>query len=412
MLNWFYKDLYNETQKNWDDLIYDLKQVNSFNPYCYSKEFYEIFKNIIISLLIGERIVILDSDFSKDELHGLLGETNINSFYRSLNIREMPDFNSKEELISLLRRQSKDWTITLFTSGTTGLPKKVTHTFTSITRFVKISEKNTANIWGFAYNPAHMAGIQVFFQALLNGNLIVRLFGLSKEDILQSIDKINITNISATPSFFRLLLPNNRINPTVTRITFGGEKFDEKIINQLSNCFPNAKITNVYASTEAGTLFASDGNCFYIKPEINHLIKIKNNELIIHQSLMGISEMTSEEWYSTGDIIEIQSDNPLTFKFVSRKNEMINVGGYKVNPSEVEEALRNIPGIFNARVYSKQNSILGNIICCEVVKENEELTEEKIRAILQSKIQEFKIPRMIRFVNQIETTRTGKIKRN
>lgn len=412
MLDWFYRDWQNNIQKAWSDLINDVNQSDSFNPYCNSKDFYEIFKIIIVSLLLGKKIILMDSDFSKEELNNLIGIDSFESQEEILNLNQIPSFTKKEELISLLKNPSKDWTITLFTSGTTGLPKKVTHTFESITRFVKIAEKNAANIWGFAYNPTHMAGIQVLFQALLNGNSVVRLFGLPREDIFQSINQLKISNISATPTFYRLLLPINENCQSVTRITSGGEKFDEKTINKLVIGFPNAKITNVYASTEAGTLFASDGDCFYIKPEIEHLFKIKNNELLIHQSLMGTSEMSIENWYSTGDLIEILSENPTKFRFVSRKNEMINIGGYKVNPGEVEETICHIPGILNARVYSKQNSILGNIICCEVVKDDEELTEAKIRALLQSKIQEFKIPRMIQFVDQIDTTRTGKIRRN
>ncbi len=106
------------------------------------------------------------------------------------------------ELIEKLRNISDDWKVTLYTSGTTGIPKKVTHNFNSITRFVKISERNTNSIWGFAYNPTHMAGIQVFFQALLNGNAIVRLFGLSANEIHREINENFITHISATPTFY------------------------------------------------------------------------------------------------------------------------------------------------------------------------------------------------------------------
>jgi len=92
---------------------------------------------------------------------------------------------------------------------------------------------------------------------------------------------------------------------------------------------------------------------------------------------------------------------------------MINVGGYKVNPLEVEDAIFELPGVRNVRVYSKSNSVLGNIICCEIVcDKNTTLNEASIRTFLQSKIQEFKIPRIIRFVNEISKTRTGKIKRN
>jgi len=257
-----------------------------------------------------------------------------------------------------------------------------------------------------------MAGIQVFFQALLNGNSIVRLFGLDTKDIYTEITNNGITHISATPTFYRLLLPCNETFPSVERITSGGEKFNEKTFKQLNQVFPNAKITNVYASTEAGTLFASQNDIFSVRPEYESLIHIENNELLIHRSLMGSTGTNVDEWYNTGDVIEIVSQKPLKFRFVNRKSEMINVGGYKVNPLEVEEAILTLSGINNVRVYSKSNSVLGNIICCEVVTNSSQITESSVRTFLQSKIQEFKIPRIIRFVDELTTTRTGKLKRN
>lgn len=141
-------------------------------------------------------------------------------------------------------------------------------------------------------------------------------------------------------------------------------------------------------------------------------MKIANNELLIHTSLMGYSNFVDGEWYNTGDLVEIISENPIRFRFLSRKNEMINVGGYKVNPNEVEDAIRSIEGVINVRVYPKSNSVLGNIICCEVVKNKPEIDESYIRIKMQAKLQEYKIPRLVRFVDSIGLTRTGKIKRN
>jgi len=407
----FYADPGEGVIKNWGDLLADLEQMNDYSPYCQESDYYLIFKHIIASLLLDREIVLLDSDFSTEETKRLLGDsilvsnTDPSSCLRS-------NIQTKEALLNRLKQIGPSWKITLFTSGTTGLPKKVSHSFQSITRFVNTSEKHRDNIWGYAYNPTHMAGIQVFFQALLNGNPLIRLFGLPKDQILQSISDYSISNISATPTFYRLLLPANDRYPTVTRLTSGGEKFDEKTSVLLSQVFPNAKVTNVYASTEAGTLLAAKGNEFSIKDEFVNLIKIENNELLIHKSLMGSSEAINSDWYPTGDLVEIISENPVRFKFISRKNEMINVGGYKVNPTEVEETIREINGVADVRVFSKSNSVLGSIICCEVVRTNPALDESNIRNQLQTKLQEFKIPRMVRFVESLSTTRTGKIKRN
>lgn len=411
-MNIFLKDIDNERLVTWDFLIDDINNTSIYNPYCKSADYYTVFKHIILSLLIDEEIILLDSDFTESELINLTGYSDYAEFIKPVVKSTVPILVNQKELIEKLSNPTENWKITLFTSGTTGIPKKVSHDFKSITRFVKVSERNEKSIWGFAYNPTHMAGIQVFFQALLNGNSIIRLFGLNTKDIYNEINNNRITHISATPTFYRLLLPYNETFPSVERITSGGEKFNEKTFKQLNQVFPNAKITNVYASTEAGTLFASQNDIFSVRPEYESLIHIENNELLIHSSLMGSTGTNIEEWYNTGDIIEIVSQKPLKFRFVNRKSEMINVGGYKVNPLEVEEAILTLSGIKNVRVYPKQNSVLGNIICCEVVANSNLITESSIRTFLQSKIQEFKIPRVIRFVEELSTTRTGKLKRN
>jgi acyl-coenzyme A synthetase/AMP-(fatty) acid ligase len=408
----FFADIGSNTTISWKELLKDLNRSTTYNPYCYHSDFYEIFKHIILSLLLEEELILLDSDFSDEEVEKLTGRSNFSSFTKIIDPRKLPVISLKNELISKIKNTGPQWNITLFTSGTTGLPKKVKHTFQSLNRFVKITEQNTDDVWGFAYNPTHIAGIQVFFQALLNGNSIIRLFGLSTDLVFNSIEQYGITHISATPTFYRLLYPINKIFPNVVRITVGGEKFDEKTIDKLKPAFPNSKITNVYASTEAGTLFAAKGDVFTVKAEMEKFVKIENNQLFIHKYMMGLTENKINSWYNTGDIVEIVSENPLQFRFVSRKNEMINVGGYKVNPNEVEEAIRTINGISDVRVFAKSNSVLGNIICCEIVKIDENLDEAKIRSFLQTQLQEYKIPRFIKFVNELSTTRTGKIKRN
>ena len=411
MKSFFLKDIETNIIKSWENLINDINETKIFNPYCKSSDYYTIFKSIIISILIDEKIILLDSDFSDEELINLVGTSSFDKFYINLDFRMLNLCIDKEKLIKRLLENKEKWSLTLFTSGTTGLPKKVVHNFSSITRFVKVSQNHMLDIWGFAYNPTHMAGLQVFFQALLNGNSIVRLFGLNNNLIHEEIISNEVTNISATPTFYKLLLTNNIVFNSVKRITSGGEKFNKVLEDKIKNVFPNAKITNVYASTEAGSLFASENDIFTIRPEYFNLVKIENDELLIHASLIGGVDVIIDEWYNTGDIVYVMDRNPLKFHFVSRKTDVINVGGYKVNPIEVEEVILSIEGVKDVRVFSKNNSVIGNIICCELVCHNNELTETYIRTFLKSKIQEFKIPRVIKFVEELSITRSGKINR-
>lgn len=95
------------------------------------------------------------------------------------------------------------------------------------------------------------------------------------------------------------------------------------------------------------------------------------------------------------------------------QNELINVGGYKVNPGETEKVILEIEGVQQALVYGKANSILGNVLCAEVqLVEGSTLTELEIRNYLKEQLQDFKIPRRIKFVDSFSLTRTGKIKRS
>ena len=90
---------------------------------------------------------------------------------------------------------------------------------------------------------------------------------------------------------------------------------------------------------------------------------------------------------------------------------MINVGGYKVNPSEVEDVIRCIDGVRDVSVYALANSVLGNIVASDIVIDTD-ISEADIRKALQGILQNFKIPRVIKFVKSIEKTRTGKIKKH
>ena len=406
----FYSDSQTGREVSYNHLFEDLNGASDYCPYCKSPDYYEVFRHIILSMLLGREIILLDADFTDEEVARLVGDVDIRVKEKVTLSGLLSEDNFLHELVA----KTDTWRITLFTSGTTGLPKKVSHSYDSIARQVRQDAGHSEDVWGFAYNPTHMAGLQVFLQALLNENSIVRLFGLDSKEIVKQILTYGISHISATPTFYRLLLPPIDVCPSVRRITSGGEKFDEHTLGQLKSLFPNAKFTNVYASTEAGTLFASQGNEFAVREGMKDKVKVADGELLIHKSLLGNSDSLriEGEWYHTGDLVEMASENPLTFHFVSRNNEMINVGGYKVNPNEVEDCLRECDGVVDAKVYGKASRIMGNIVLCDVVRKDTTVSEKVILDTLRQKLQEFKIPRMIRFVEHLDVTRTGKISRN
>ena len=283
-----------------------------------------------------------------------------------------------------------------------------------LTRSVRCAERYQWQVWAYAYNPTHMAGLQVFFQAFENQNTLVNVFGLARNEVYSLIEKYSVTHISATPTFYRLLLPFEKEYSSVQRITFGGEKSDRHLFDVIHDIFPLAKINNIYASTEAGSLFAAKGDCFQIPVSIRDKFMVVDDELLIHRSLLGRSESFSfdGDYYHSNDLIEWVDQQEGIFRFKSRKNELINVGGYKVNPGEVEVVINAIDGIRQSLVYGKSNSVLGNVLCADIqLEEGVLLKELDIRCQLKNKLRDFKIPRRIKFVESFALTRTGKLKR-
>ncbi|WP_141506459.1 ANL family adenylate-forming protein [Paenibacillus luteus] len=397
---------------SYSDLINDLNNMISYSPYIYVQENdpYEIFLRIIHSILYQQSTVILDGDFSKYELERLgLNLIEVTKTYTIDNVKVYRSMHEVNEEI----KNKVDWNVALYTSGTTGKPKKITHKFDTITRFVKQGEKYEKDVWAMCYNTTHIAGIQVFFQSLFNKNSLIYAFNLGQIDLEKLIVKYGITSISATPTYYRMVLSNfKEIHENVKNITFGGEKFDQSLKISIDQLFPNAKVTNVYATTEGGSLFSSRGEDFIVNSNISQLIRINElNELWLHKSLLGQSDHIhlDGDWYNTGDLVERVTEE--LFRFVSRGNEMINVGGYKVNPIDVEAVIMQVPGVLDCLVMGRENKITGQLIVVNVVKEklvDDKILKQLIKAHASEHLQEWKVPRLINFVEEIKTTRTGK----
>jgi len=405
--------VHDETVYTYNRLLKDLSNLDNYSPFLYVKDNhpYTIFLKMIHSLVYDYPVEILDGDFSAEELREL--KIHIRDLTKVYTIKNQLTFQNVDKVISRIN-EVENWQLTLYTSGTTGKPKKVSHPFSTLARNVKRHEKFGDDVWAFAYNPSHIAGLQVFLQALLNQNTIVYVFGKAMKKLPELMESYRVTSISATPTFYRNAMPylQTGVYPSVKQVTFGGEKYDSSLEEKIQSIFQNAKINNIYASTEAGSLFTAQGDIFNIKQDHQNLIKItEQKELYIHQSLLGNSSsfLLEDEWFNTGDLVEVIDESH--FKFVSRQSDMINIGGYKVNPLEVEKVLSQVPGIKDILVKGKKNSVTGEIVVADVIKVEEVDGKELKKAIKQfasPHLQEWKVPRIIKFVDELPMTRTGK----
>jgi acyl-coenzyme A synthetase/AMP-(fatty) acid ligase len=190
----------------------------------------------------------------------------------------------------------------------------------------------------------------------------------------------------------------------VVQLTLGGEPSDEELFNKLRVSFPNCKITNIYASTEFGTLFSSNNEYFKITEKNGTFVKIVNDEIVVHSSI--VLQNINDEWYYTGDKVEWVDD--VHFKIIGRESNMINVGGVKVNPIKVENKINKLDYVNSSYVYGVKNSLMGQVVSTDIVLKHDRTIKE-IKMDLKNILNSYEVPMKINLVDKLETNTTGKI---
>lgn len=381
---------------------------------------------ILLFLLDGEvnNILFLSQDIDKSLHNKYYDEININyEVYLEDNILK---YNIVGNVLPNDKYETR-WIIP--TSGTTSSPKLVAHTFNSLTRTTKSNiEKGEKYRWGLVFDIYRFSGIQVFLQAMLSGStLIITKVDISISKVIDILINKRCNALSATSSFWRkLLMLKSSDKLPLEIITIGGEIADESVLQALRIKFPNAKIIHIYASTEAGVGFSvHDGYAGFPKSYLNNNIngielKIsKKNTLMIKNQKQIQKYIDNTNLYEvdgfidTGDIIQIKENR---IYFLGRDSGAINVGGNKVQPEEVEHILLDSKLIYASFVYPKKNPILGNLVCADVVLKDKNIDKQLIKYELlkycRERLENFKVPAMLRFVDELEITQSGKLKRN
>jgi acyl-coenzyme A synthetase/AMP-(fatty) acid ligase len=387
------------------DFLIHLKRQTVFKPILRATDLLSFYTGLVLGIIHEKDIRLVDEDFLLPP--DLANDENTTILLDKKKVEMVcQDMDSLVEHI-----QQAQSSLCLFTSGTTAIPKQINYPIGRLLRNIRLGPNYAASRWGLAYHPAHMAGLQVFMQAFLNKNLVVNLFKTSRKDCLALINSYQISHLSATPTFYRLLPPYESPILSVKKLSIGGERSSVRLHERLKAFFPNATLYNLFATTEAGTLFSSDGTFFGVPPHLERWVRFEDQELLLHRSLLADPDILrpGTKWYRTGD--KIVWDKQGRFQFAGRKKDTVNVAGYRVKMIEIEEALEQIDGIQQFRVYSRSNAVTWQLICCEIKLLDKSLDIPQIKNRLKEKLQSFKVPRIIKIIDEIPLTYTGKIKK-
>jgi acyl-coenzyme A synthetase/AMP-(fatty) acid ligase len=311
------------------------------------------------------------------------------------------------------------------TSGTTGAPKLVRHTLRTL--MGAIGDTPTQQ-WATFYDIRRYGGLQIFLRALSGrGSLILGTDGESLSSLLARFGAAKITHISGTPTHWRKVLISGeglRIDPEYVRLS--GEIADYGVLAALQALYPRARIEHAYASTEAGVVFVvDDGKAGFSASlvERDGAVQMKIVDGTIHARSsrsalgflgMGAPALTDGEGFvDTGDMVERRGER---YYFVGRRGGIINVGGAKVHPEEVETALNGHAIVRASRVFARTSPITGALVYADVVLRDGCLpnaaSEGEILGACRASLPAYMVPAGLRFVSDLPMTDGGKLARH
>jgi acyl-coenzyme A synthetase/AMP-(fatty) acid ligase len=334
--------------------------------------------------------------------------------------------------LGLTRRQSHDTEWILLTSGTTGAPRLVQHTLASLSSaFTGREAPPGPLVWATFYDIRRYGGLQIFLRALHQGSLVLSSAAESTADFLARAAAAGVTHISGTPSHWRRALMSGaapRISPRYVRLS--GEIADQAILDSLRSAFPDATVAHAFASTEAGVGFevrdglagfpaalaGAPGAAVEIDVAAGTLRLRSAGNAMGYLGAVAPALKNSDGFVDTGDRVELRDGR---YVFIGRSGGVINVGGLKVYPEEVEAVINTHPGVRMSLVKARRSPITGAVVTAEVVLVEGAATGRPAEDVVKGEILEacrrglaaHKVPITIRIVPALEVSASGKLVR-
>lgn len=291
----------------------------------------------------------------------------------------------------------------LFTSGTTGVPKAILH---DLSRFIGRyrSPRPALRTISFLLFD-HIGGINTWFHTLFNGGTIICPSGRMPEEICALIERHRVELLPASPSFLNLLLMTGADQAydlsSLKMITYGTEVMSDSTLERLHDRFPQVELRQTYGLSEMGILRAksvhSGSAWLKIGGEgvetriVNDVLHIRSQTAMIGY-LNAPNPFDEEGWFNTQDVVLQDGEH---IRIVGRKSEIINVGGRKVYPLEVEGVLLQMPEIRDVTVKGEANPLLGQVVTASVnvnVPLDARELKRRLTEFCRGKLEDFQIP--------------------
>jgi acyl-CoA synthetase (AMP-forming)/AMP-acid ligase II len=313
--------------------------------------------------------------------------------------------------------------LVLFSSGSTGKPKGILHDFAQVCEKFRVVRQPVVAIPFLMID--HFGGINTILAITSSLGTVVTVHDRSVANICAAVEKYKVQLLPATPSFLTLLMTSGMHHQydlsSLQRITYGTEVMPQSTLDRVKEAFPGVNLLQTYGLSEVGVLRSQsreDGSLWvriggegFSTKVVNGILWIKSAYAMVGY-LNAPSDFDEEGYFNTQDQVEVDGEY---FRILGRVTDLINVGGQKVYPAEVESVILDMDNIQDVAVFGEKHALLGQIVVAKVVLEQEESLEsvkKRIRQECLKHLTSFKVPaKVVLAEGVLHSVRQKKIRR-
>lgn len=314
--------------------------------------------------------------------------------------------------------------LVLFSSGSTGKSKAAVHDLLPMLEKFKVRRHTLRTITFLLFD--HIGGVNTLFYSLSNGGCIVTIPDRRPETVCEAIERHRVELLPTSPTFLNLVLVSQAYRDydlsSLKIVTYGTEPMPEATLQRIHELLPDVRLLQTYGLSEVGilrsksrssdSLWVKVGGEGFETRVVDGKLEIKAESAMLGY-LNAPSPFTEDGWFRTGDVVEVEGEY---LRILGRDSEIINVGGEKVYPAEVEGVLESMSGVEQAVVAGEAHPLTGNIVTARVkLSTDEDLGDfrRRMRTFCRERLTRFKIPQKVELVSEsLQGSRFKKMRRS
>ena len=301
--------------------------------------------------------------------------------------------------------------LVIFSSGSTGAPKAVLHDFEHLLEKFRPAGPRKRTLAFLLFD--HIGGLDTLFSTLANGGALVTTPQRDPDCVCRAIAQHGVHTLPASPTFLNLMMISGAWNEhdlsSLQVIAYGSEPMPQSLLDRLRQAFPNVKLVQTYGMSELGVLRTrsrDDGSLWIKFKNLGFETKVVDGILWVRtqSAMMGYLNAPDlfhpDGWLNTEDAVEVDGEY---MRILGRVTDLINVGGQKVYPSEVESVLLTLENVRDVTVYGERNPLTGHILAAKVSlisPEPFDAFKKRLRMFCRELLPNFKIPARIELTDE------------